>query len=428
MMIRRTPDRAILDLLRPLLGTSRVFYVFVGGLLIVTGWFLYAWYVQLTQGLGVTGMRTPVGAAWGGYIANFVFFVGVAHGGIAIAAAIRLLRLTKYTPVARVGEVLTVISLMMAGLSIMIDMGRPDRTFNMIIYWPQRVGSSSLTWDITVIIIYFALSTCYLWLTMRKDLAPLVERFPRLAWLYRILLIGYRPDEEVKVKRMAWWLSIAIVFLIVMLSGGVVPWIFGLLPARPGWFSALAGPYFLTAAIASAIAAVIVVSGILRRVFNWQEYIKSEIFAGLGTFLGLITLFYLYLVLSEQLTMRYAAPLSELLISEKLFQGEFAPIFWPMLILGFFVPPVMLLIQAIRPRWFSLSRTVLAAGVILIAFWIKRFLIVVPSLLRPLLPFPEGSYSPSWVEWSMIAGLFAITVLLYTLFLKLFPIVEVAEE
>ncbi len=173
-------------------------------------------------------MRTPVGAAWGVYIANFVFFVGIAHGGIAIAAAIRLLKLTKYTPVARMGEVLTVISLVMAGLSIMIDMGRPDRMFNIILYWPQRVGWSSLSWDVTVIIIYFTLSTCYLWLTMRKDLAQCLSRFPKLSLIYKALLIGYRPDEEAKVERMAWWLSIAIVFLIVMLSGGVVPWIFGL--------------------------------------------------------------------------------------------------------------------------------------------------------------------------------------------------------
>ncbi len=411
-----------------MLHTGKAFYAFVGILLILIAWFLYAWAIQLIQGLGVTTMRTPIGAAWGGYIANFVFFVGIAHGGIAIAAAIRLLKLKKYLPIARMGEVLTVISLIMAGLSIMIDMGRPDRIFNMIVYWPQRVGWSSLTWDVTVIIIYFILAVAYLWLTMRKDLARYMDRFPKLSLVYKVLLIGYRPDEGDKIERMAWWLSIAVIFLVVMLSGGVVPWIFGLLPARPGWFSALAGPYFLTAAIASAIAAIIVVAAILRRLFNWQEYIKPEIFRGLGTFLGILALFYLYLVLAEQLTMRYAAPLSELLISEKLFQGEFAPIFWPMLILGFFVAPVMLLVQAIRPKWFSITRTCLAAALILVAFWIKRFLIVVPSLLRPLLPFPEGSYSPSWVEWSIITGIFAIAVLLYMLFLKLFPIVELSEE
>lgn len=425
---RASSERATSELLRPLLRTGAGFYFLVAALVILVGWFGYTWYLQLTHGLVVTNMRTPVGAAWGGYIANFVFYVGLAHGGIAIAAAIRLLNLHKYQPVARIGEVLTVISLMMAGLSITIDMGRPDRLFNIVIYWPERVASSSLSWDVTVIILYFTLSASYLWLTMRQDLVLCLDRFPKLRFLYKILLVGYTKGEEATIKRMTWWLSMAIVFLVVMLSGGVVAWIFGLLPSRPGWFSALAGPYFLTAAISSAIAAVIVVSAILRRVFHWQEHIKSDIFRGLGTFLGIMTLFYIYLIFAEQLTMRYAAPISEFLISVKVLEGEYAVIFWPMLIIGFFIPAVTLLVQGVRPRWFNLNRTVLAATLIIIAFWIKRFLIVVPSLLRPLLPFPEGNYNPSWVEWSIIAGILALAVLLYVAFLKISPILDLSEE
>jgi molybdopterin-containing oxidoreductase family membrane subunit len=373
-------------------------------------------------------MRTPVGAAWGGYIANFVFFVGLAHGGIAIAAAIRLMNLKKYQPVARIGEVLTVISLMMAGLSITIDMGRPDRIFNIVRFWPERVASSSLSWDVTVIILYFTMSASYLWLTMRKDLALCIHKFPKLKFLYKALLIGYTPDEEKTLHRMTWWLSIAIVFLVVMLSGGVVAWIFGLLPSRPGWFSALAGPYFLTAAISSAISAIILASAALRKIFHWEHHIQQDIFRGLGTFLGILTFFYIYLILAEQLTMRYAAPVPEFLLSVKLLQGEFAPIFWPMLIFGFFLPAVLLVVQGVRPKLFSVTRTVVACSLLIISFWIKRFLIVVPSLLRPLLPFPEGAYSPSWIEWSVIAGTIAMAILMYIGFLKLFPIVELSEE
>lgn len=425
---KRKEDRAREDLLKPMLGVSKPFLAFGVTLMIIIGWFLYAWYIQLTQGLGVTGLRTPTGAIWGIYISNFVFFVGLAHGGIAIAAAIRLMKLHKFAPVARMGEVLTVISIMMAGLSIAIDMGRPDRIFNIISFWPGRIGSSSLTWDVTVIIIYFTLSTAYLWLTMRYDLARLVGRFPRLGVIYKVLLVGYRPDEKEKVERMAWWLSLAIVFLIVMLSGGVVAWIFGLLPSRPGWFGALAGPYFLTAAISSAIAAVMVVSAILRRVFKWQALIKNEIFYGLGLFLGVMTMFYIYLMLSEQLTANYASPLPEFLVSEMMLTGEFAPIFWPMLIIGFFLPAASLITQAIYPKLRSIIWTVLSAGFILVGFWIKRFLIVVPSLLRPLLPFPEGTYIPSWIEWSVIAGIFAIAILIFVVFMKLFPIIELGDE
>lgn len=425
---RRTQQRLAEELLRPLFHTGGAFYLTAGLLLIPVLWFFYVWFLQLTQGLGVTGLRTPSGAAWGMYIANFVFYVGIAHGGIAVAAAIRLLKLKDYEPIGRIGEVLTVVALSMAGLSISLDMGRPDRLINIILYWPQRIGSSSLTWDVTVIILYFSMSALYLWLTMRHDLAECAERFPNRAWLYRPFLIGYRPEEKAKIDRMTWWLSIAIVFLIVMLSGGVVPWIFGLLPSRPGWFGALAGPYFLTAAISSAIAGVLVVSAIVRKVFHWEAFIKPQIFRGLGLFFGITTMFYLYMILAEQLTMRYAAPVAEFLVSEMMLTGEFAPLFWTMLIAGFFLPALTLIVQSFHPKWFSVGRTTFLAAVIMLAFWVKRFLIVVPSLLRPLLPFPEGTYQVTWVEWSVTAGVLAMAILMFMVFVKLFPMVEVNEE
>lgn len=111
-----------------------------------------------------------------------------------------------------------------------------------------------------------------------------------------------------------------------------------------------------------------------------------------------------------------------------LLQGEFAPVFWPMAIFGFFIPAHILIAQALRPKWFSVARTFGAAVFIVIAFWVKRFLIVVPSLLRSLLPFPQGSYAPNWVEWSIIAGIAALAVLFFMLFLKVFPILEVGGE
>jgi Ni/Fe-hydrogenase subunit HybB-like protein len=242
------------------------------------------------------------------------------------------------------------------------------------------------------------------------------------------MLLGYKKGEEAKVERMAWWLSLTICFLIVMLSGGVVAWIFGLLPSRPGWYSALLGPYFLTAAIASAIAAVMVVSAIIRKAMNWEKQISPKVFTSLGTFLGIIVLAYMYLVFAEQLTSNYAGPLSDFMVSEMMLTGQFAPIFWPMIIFGFMTPALYLVSQAVFPKIRSVTVSLMAASIILCAFWVKRFLIVVPSLLRPLLPFPTGTYAPSWVEWSVVAGTFAAAALLFMVFLKIFPIMEVVEE
>ncbi|MDR7434050.1 MAG: NrfD/PsrC family molybdoenzyme membrane anchor subunit [Armatimonadota bacterium] len=61
----------------------------------------------------------------------------------------------------------------------------------------------------------------------------------------------------------------------------------------------------------------------------------------------------------------------------------------------------------------------------------KRLLIVVPSqTYGTLLPYGVGTYTPTWVEYSIIGGLFALGTLLYLLFVKFFPIMEVrtAEE
>ncbi|HLP68635.1 MAG TPA: hypothetical protein VK181_14060, partial [Rhizobium sp.] len=57
----------------------------------------------------------------------------------------------------------------------------------------------------------------------------------------------------------------------------------------------------------------------------------------------------------------------------------------------------------------------------------ERFLIVVPSLSNPRLPLTAAAYSPSWVEWSLLAGFIATFILLYVLFTKLFPIVSIWE-
>ena len=56
-----------------------------------------------------------------------------------------------------------------------------------------------------------------------------------------------------------------------------------------------------------------------------------------------------------------------------------------------------------------------------------RLRIVVPTLANPRLPYGTGTYSGTWVEWSILAGCFACFILLYTLFTKFFPIVSIWE-
>ncbi len=410
----------------PMLHTTRKFYLFLGLLLLSLAWFIFAWITQLRTGLEVTGMRDiPGGSPWGVYMTNFIFFIGITHAGLAIASAIRLLKLKDYVPLARIAELVTIFSLMMAGFSLLFDTGRPDRIFNLLLYYPERLAASPLIWDITAIAAYLIFSVTYLYLEMREDLARLAQSHPRLGWLYRLLLPAYEPGERDRIVRIVWWASIFTFPIMVMVHTSVA-WIFGLMVARPGWYSAIMGPYYVLGAVLSGVASVVVMTAIYRQLFGWQEHIKPTVFRGLGKFLSWVSIIYIYFMLSEFMTVKYAGPVPELKVSMAWSSLEFAWIYW-MQVAALLIAFTMFFINTVFPQVFRIGTTVFASAVVVATMWISRFLIVVPSLTRPYLPYPPGTYTPTWVEWSLVVGTFVLVALLFTLFTKLFPIIPLTE-
>ncbi len=409
--------------MRPLRTTSREFWPFVTALALITVVFIYAYTIQLSKGLGVTGLNDIT--IWGVYIVNFIFFIGLSHAGIAISAAVRIMSLHKYAPIARMAEVLTLASLMMAGSSIVIDLGRPDRAYLMVVNFASRIGASPLLWDITAVATYLILSTTYLYLPMREDLAICRDRFT--GWrkrMYEITLPGYEVGEEKVIKRLAWWMAVTILPVMVMVHT-TVSWIFSLLSNRPLWFGAAAGPYFIAAAVASGIASVVVIAAILRKLFHWEDLLPPAIFRGLGNFLSVITLIYLYLMLVEQFTARYAGPAGEFFVSEAWLFGSYATLFWSLTTIGLVLPCVYLLVQAFRPGKINITLTSIFSLFIVIAMWFKRYIIIVPTLTVG--GSPLQTYAPSWVEITILGGSFAALALIYTILLKLIPIIEMEE-
>jgi molybdopterin-containing oxidoreductase family membrane subunit len=410
--------------LRPLKYTSREFYPFIAGLLVITVVGAYAYYEQLVKGLGVTGLNDVT--IWGVYIVNFIFFIGISHAGIAISAAVRLMNLDKYKPIARIAEILTIVSLAMAGLSIVIDLGRPDRAFLLITKYVDRFRFSPLIWDITAVATYLILSSTYLYLPMRRDLKIAMDRLTN--WrktMYRYTIPGYEEGEEATIDKLSFWLAVTILPVMVMVHT-TVAWIFSLLGSRPLWFSAFSGPYFIVAAVASGIASVIVIAAILRKIYHWEDIIKPEIFRGLGNFTAITTLVYLYMMMAEQLTALFAGPAGEVLVSQAWLFGSFSTLFWSMTTLGLVIPFIYLLIQAFRPKQVNITWTAIMSVILVIAFWFKRYLIIVPTL--SLGTHKVGLYIPTWVEIAILFGSFALPALMYTLLTKLIPLIEMEED
>ncbi len=83
---------------------------------------------------------------------------------------------------------------------------------------------------------------------------------------------------------------------------------------------------------------------------------------------------------------------------------------------------------SVRP----IASIVIASLLVNLGLWLKRYIIIVPTLLHPFLPiqwvpWEWAIYRPTWVEWSITAGAFAAFTLLYTWFSKLFPVVSLWE-
>ena len=79
---------------------------------------------QLIKGQVVTNMRDY--ALWGIYISNFVFFVAVSLIGFLLSSALHLLKISWSKPISRVAEQVAIAGVALAGLIIIMDMGRPD--------------------------------------------------------------------------------------------------------------------------------------------------------------------------------------------------------------------------------------------------------------------------------------------------------------
>jgi len=421
------------NLLRSVLETTWRFYVWVGFLIAVLLWGLYAYIHQLRDGLIVTGMRDQI--SWGLYITNFVFFIGISHAGTLISAILRVTDTEWRTPITRMAEAITVFALCIGGPMVMIDMGRPDRMLNLFRY--GRI-QSPIVWDVLGVSTYLTGCILYFYIPMIPDLALLAQQ-PRLAaWrrrLYHALAIGWTGTVQQRALLEKAISSMAIFIIPLAVSvHTVVSWIFAM-TLRPGWNSSIFGPYFVVGAIYSGTAGVIFSMYVLRRVFRLHEYVEELHFRKLGLLLLAFSLMYLYFNVNEYLTAGYKLEGSERLLMQRLFVGDYAVLFWVAQSLCVFIPAALMIAVLGIKRYhrYTIPGVVLSSAMVIVGAWAKRYIIVVPTLRSPYLPSGQRlpwewtHYHPTWVEWSITAAAVAGFALIYTLMAKLFPIVSMWE-
>lgn len=418
-------NKIIEDLLPQKFGKQGTIWVIA--LSIICAFGLFAYGRQLYYGLEVTAMRDYV--SWGIYISNFVFFVAISLVGSLITAVLRLTNVKWSTPLTRIAEIIAVSAITFASLIIIVDMGRPERFYNLFLHGRLQ---SPIIWDVIVITTYFIISLLLLYFPLLPDLKIMIAFKERNGkWLQKlyVFLGSFWKNQPEQFKIMDKAINILAIAIIPVAFSihTVTSWLFAT-TYRPGWDSTNFGAYFISGAFLVGAGGVVVAMYVFRQHYKLEKYITEDHFDRMGKVLVMLALLYLYFNVNEFLVPAFKMKKSEEEHLLGLFTGEFAPIFWFAIFTAMFIPIFILLFKKGRKP----LPAFIAGILVVVGSWFKRFLIVTPTLLHPFLPMHDvpanyHHYIPTWEEWAIAGGSLAGALLVITFFARIFPIIPIHE-
>ncbi len=343
---------------------------------------------QLRVGLGITGMSRDV--SWGFYIAQFTFLVGVAASAVMVVLPYYLHNVKAFGKLTILGEFLAISSVTMCLLFIIVDLGQPQRAFNIVLH---PTPHSILFWDMVVLNGYLLLNVII------SRVSLLAERR------------GEAPPSWVK----------PVIYLSILWAVSihtVTAFIYSGLAARPFWLTAILAPRFLASAFSSGPALLILLCLILRRFtkFDAGDEAISKI-AVIITYAMAINVFF---ILMELFTAFYSEIPEHAEHFRYLFLGleghtRLVPWMWTSVILA-----ILSLVLLVNPKT-RLGRTTLPIACIAVfaSIWIDKGLGMV---VTGFVPNPLGEiteYWPTLPEGLITLGIYCLGALMVTAFYRI---------
>ncbi len=416
-------DQTVLDTLRP---ATRRYWIAVAALAfgILIG--AACWIYQIFVGIGVGGQNIPV--AWGTYLINFVFWVGIAHSGTLISAILHLFRAGWRNPIARAAETMTVLAVCVAGLFPFIHLGRVWMVYYMLPIPTQRTlwpnFTSPLIFDVVAISTYLTVSSLFWYTGMLPDLAIVRDRAVGVRKkIFTWLSLGWTgAHEQWRHYTRIYLFFAALATPLVISVHSVVSWDFAL-AVVPGWHTTIFAPYFVAGAIHSGLAMVLTLMIPLRKIFKYEAIITLHILESVAKtiiFTGLIVGF---AYATEFFIAWYSRNPVEIFVFAWRATGDYAIPFWIMVTCNTIIP-LAFFIKKVRTTIAWLFGISIAVN---IGMWYERFIIIITSVGRDFLPNTWGLYRPSLVEFGIMLGSFSLFFFLFVLFVKHMPSVSMTE-
>lgn len=230
---------------REVVRGGRGYWAWMVGLAVVVLVGLLAYLRQYDQGLVTSAMRDQV--SWGFYIGNFTFLVGVAAAAVLLVIPAYVYHWKPIKEVVILGELLAISSIIMCGLFVMADVGRPDRAWHLIPGIGRlNVPSSLLGWDVLVLNGYLLLNVV---IVTNLLFALFRGREPNRKLFYPLVLLSIPA-------------AIGIHTVTAFLYNGFA--------ARPFWNASILAPRFLASAFCSGPAVLLILMQVLRRFTRFE--------------------------------------------------------------------------------------------------------------------------------------------------------------
>lgn len=399
--------------------SAKVFYGWIAVLLAIVAAAAYAWSIQFTEGLGVTGLTniTP----WGTYVQFFNFLLGVGAGTVIVSAAMDLMNMRSFSSILRISIVVGAVAALLGSVFIIGDLGRPERA---IYFFTSPNLGSSMVWDMIFMVLFFIAVIGYGWFSMRADLAK--KRSP--------LALGINNVREPALGRDR---TISRIFAgAAILAGALLAnqasltsWTLTEHEVLEGLsMRMLLAPLFLVSAVTSGVAALLLVVTILSK-FSSLE-ITAETRGGLAKLLAVLVVLNLAVVGIELAVITYRG---QMLLSTMM-AGPYGLAVWVAIAVGVVVPLVLLAYPVTRR---VVSAVALASILSLGGVFLFRFSLLMQGTVTPRIAYPPGvplqlipqtvwattgNYVPTIIETSVVAGVLALGALLFTLALRVLPL------
>jgi molybdopterin-containing oxidoreductase family membrane subunit len=343
---------------------------------------------QFSYGLGITGLSRDV--TWGLYIAQFTFLVGVAASAVMVVLPYYLHDWKVFGKITILGEFLAISAVTMCMLFVFVDMGQPTRVLNMLLH---PTPSSIMFWDFVSLGGYLLLNALIALVTLSAERNSL----PPPAWIKPVILLS-----------IPWAVSIHT----------VTAFLYNALPGRSFWLTALLAPRFLASAFSAGPALLILLCLIIRQVTRFdpgREPIHK--LALIVTYAMIINVFF---VLMEFFTVLYSGIPEHVEHFRYLFVGleghsALVPWMWTSMILA-----AVSLLLLVVPRWRNNEKLLpVTCVMVFLSLWIDKG---IGLIVGGFVPSPLGAvteYAPTLPEISITLAIWAVGLLMVTVFYKI---------